>query len=62
MILAFQIIFCILIYTLVFCLPIHRSFILKRKWNKALHQFDIKNSEIESIDLFNYKTNNKHIY
>ncbi|MFQ3240329.1 MAG: hypothetical protein ACI9NI_002661, partial [Olleya marilimosa] len=31
-------------------------------WNKALRQFNIKNSEIESIDLFNYKTNNKHIY
>lgn len=62
MILAVQIIFCILIYTLVFFLPIYRSFILKRKWNKALLQFDIKNSEIESIDLFNYKTNNKHIY
>ncbi|GEM_PF-2769022 len=62
MILAVQIIFCILIYTLVFFLPIYRSFILKRKWNKALRQFDIKNSEIESIDLFNYKTNNNHIY
>jgi hypothetical protein len=62
MILAVQIIFCILIYTLVFFLPIYRSFMLKRKWNKALRQFNIKNSEIESIDLFNYKTNNKHIY
>ena len=43
-------------------MPIYRSFMLKRKWNKALSQFDTKNSEIESIDLFNYKTNNNHIY
>ncbi|MEL0643081.1 hypothetical protein V6251_01715 [Olleya sp. Ti.3.14] len=62
MILAVQIIYGILFFTLVFLLPICKSFILKRKWNRALRQFDIKNSEIESIDLFNYKTNNNHIY
>ncbi|SFI93440.1 hypothetical protein SAMN05443431_10358 [Olleya namhaensis] len=59
--LAFQIIYCILI-TLMFLFPIYRSYILRRKWNKALSQFDTKNSKIESIDLFNYKTNNNHIY
>jgi len=62
MIQALQIIYGILFFTLVFLLPIYRSYILRRKWNKALHQFDIKNNEIESIDLFNYKTNNNHIY
>ncbi|MEQ3664661.1 MULTISPECIES: hypothetical protein [unclassified Olleya] len=62
MIQAFQIIYGILFFTLVFLLPIYRSYILRRKWKKALHQFDIKNNEIESIDLFNYKTNNNHIY
>lgn len=62
MIQAFQILYSILFFTLVFLLPIYRSYILRRKWNKALHQFDIKNSEIESIDLFNYKISNSHLY
>ncbi len=61
MILVLQIIYGILC-TLLFVIPIYRSFILRRKWDKALRQFDTKNSEIESIDLFNYKTNNNHIY
>ncbi len=61
MILVLQIIYGILC-TLLFVIPIYRSFILRKKWDKALRQFETKNSEIESIDLFNYKTNNNHIY
>ena len=59
--LAFQIIYCTLI-TLMFLFPIYRSYILRRKWNKALRQFEIKNREIKDLELFNYKINNNHIY
>ena len=59
--LAFQIIYCTLI-TLMFLFPIYRSYILRRKWNKALRKFEIKNREIKDLELFNYKINNNHIY